>query len=89
METQEEYEDRVRAAAFIGTLQASYTDFHYLRPVWQRNTEKDSLIGVSMTGIASGKVLDLDMKAAAKVVSREQACSRATWYSTSSTNNLC
>jgi ribonucleoside-triphosphate reductase len=43
VDTQEEYEDRVRAAAFIGTLQASYTDFHYLRPVWQRNTEKDAL----------------------------------------------
>ena len=54
VDTQEEYEARVKAAAFIGTLQASYTDFHYLRPVWQRNTEKDSLIGVSMTGIASG-----------------------------------
>ena len=61
VESQEEYEDRVRAAAFIGTLQASYTDFHYLRPVWQRTTEKDALIGVGMTGIASGKVLSLDM----------------------------
>ena len=69
--SQEEYEDRVRAAAFIGTLQASYTDFHYLRPVWQRNTEKDALIGVSMTGIASGQVLNLDMKAAAKIVKEE------------------
>ena len=69
--SQEEYEDRVRAAAFIGTLQASYTDFHYLRPVWQRTTERDALIGVSMTGIASGAVLDLDMKAAAKVVKEE------------------
>ena len=37
---------RVRAAAFIGTLQAGYTDFHYLRPVWKRTTEKDALIGV-------------------------------------------
>jgi len=71
--TQEEYEARVRAAAFIGTLQASYTDFHYLRPVWQRNTEKDALIGVSMTGIASGHVMRLDMKAAAKVVKEENA----------------
>ena len=71
VDSQEEYEDRVRAAAFIGTLQASYTDFHYLRPVWQRNTEKDSLIGVSMTGIASGNVLKLDMKAGAKVVKEE------------------
>jgi ribonucleoside-triphosphate reductase len=69
--TQEELEDRVRTAAFIGTLQAGYTDFHYLRDVWQRTTEKDALIGVSMTGIASGKVLDLDMTAAANVVKEE------------------
>ena len=71
VDTQEEYEARVKAAAFIGTLQASYTDFHYLRPVWQRNTEKDALIGVSMTGIASGNVLKLDMKAGAKIVKQE------------------
>jgi len=73
VESQEDYEARVRAAAFIGTLQASYTDFHYLRPVWQRNTEKDALIGVSMTGIASGNVLELDMEAAAEVVKEENA----------------
>lgn len=71
VEDQAEYEARVKAAAFIGTLQASYTDFHYLRPVWQRTTEKDALIGVSMTGIASGGVLKLDMKAGAKVVREE------------------
>jgi ribonucleoside-diphosphate reductase alpha chain len=69
--TQEEYEARVRAATFIGTLQAGYTDFHYLRDVWKRNTEKDALIGVSMTGIASGKVTDLDMKSASLVVKEE------------------
>jgi len=66
--SQEELNDRAQAAAIIGTLQASYTDFHYLRPVWKRNTEKDYLIGVSMTGIASGKVLDLDMPQAAEIV---------------------
>ena len=71
VESQEEYETRVKAAAFIGTLQAGYTDFHYLRDVWRRTTEKDALIGVSMTGIASGAVLELDMKAAAKVVKEE------------------
>ncbi len=71
LEGQEDLEERVRAAAFIGTLQASYTDFHYLRDVWKRTTEKDSLIGVSMTGIASGCVLELDMEAAAKVVKKE------------------
>jgi len=73
VEEQEELEDRVRAAAFIGTLQASYTDFHYLRSVWQRNTEKDALIGVSMTGIASGKVLKLDTASAALTVKKENA----------------
>jgi len=71
VETQEEYENRARVASFIGTLQAGYTDFHYLRDVWSRTTEKDSLIGVSMTGIASGKVLGLDMKAASLVVKKE------------------
>jgi ribonucleoside-triphosphate reductase len=71
VETQEEYEARVKAASFIGTLQAGYTDFHYLRDVWKRNTEKDALIGVSMTGIASGKVLSLDMKSASLVVKKE------------------
>jgi ribonucleoside-diphosphate reductase alpha chain len=69
--SQEELEDRVRAATFIGTLQASYTDFHYLRPIWKRNTEKDALIGVSMTGIASGGVLSLDLTKASLIVKRE------------------
>ena len=71
VETQEELNDRVRAATFIGTLQASYTDFHYLRAVWKRATEKDALIGVSMTGIASGKVLGLDTGKAASIVKEE------------------
>ena len=71
LSTQEEYESRAKAAAFIGTLQAGYTDFHYLRDVWRQTTEKDSLVGVSMTGIASGKVLDLDMSAASLVVKKE------------------
>ena len=71
LSSQEEYEERVRAAAFIGTLQAGYTDFHYLRDVWRRTTEKEALIGVSMTGIASGRVLDLNVKSAAKLVKEE------------------
>jgi len=71
VETQDELNSRVKAAAFIGTLQAGYTDFHYLRDVWRRTTEKEALIGVSMTGIASGKVLGLDTTEAAKVVKKE------------------
>jgi ribonucleoside-diphosphate reductase alpha chain len=73
--SQQDLEQRVRAATFIGTLQAGYTDFHYLRPVWQRTTEKDALIGVSMTGIASGRVLqdDISLTDAANVVKEENA----------------
>jgi len=70
VDSQEELEARARAASFIGTLQASYTDFHYLRPIWQRTTERDALIGVSMTGIASGGVLGLDMSKASLEVSK-------------------
>jgi ribonucleoside-triphosphate reductase (thioredoxin) len=70
---QDDLNARVKAASFIGTLQAGYTDFHYLRPIWQRTTEKDALIGVSMTGIGSGAVLKMNMKEAAKVVKVENA----------------
>jgi len=73
IDSQDDFDARVKAAAFIGTLQAGYTDFHYLRPVWQRTTEKDALIGVSMTGIGSGTVLGYDMKTAARVVKKENA----------------
>ena len=68
---QEDYNARAKAAAFIATLQASYTDFHYLRDIWKKTTEREALIGVSMTGIASGRVLDLSMKEAANVVKEE------------------
>jgi ribonucleoside-triphosphate reductase (thioredoxin) len=73
IDSQEEYNARAKAAAFIGTLQASYTDFHYLRSVWQKTTEKEALLGIGMTGIASGAVLNLDMKQAAKVATEENA----------------
>ncbi len=73
IESQEDLNARVKAAAFIGTLQAGYTDFHYLRDIWRETTEKDALIGVSMTGIGSGIVLGYDMKKAADVVKRENS----------------
>jgi ribonucleoside-diphosphate reductase alpha chain len=71
IESQEDFDARVKAASFIGTLQAGYTDFHYLRDIWKRTTEKDALIGVGMTGIGSGVVLGYDMKKAAKAVKEE------------------
>jgi len=68
---QADLEARVKAASFLGTLQAGYTDFHYLREVWRKNTEKDSLLGVSMTGIASNVVEGLDLEMAAFAAKQE------------------
>ena len=70
LKDQHDFEERTAAAAFIGTLQASYTDFHYLRPEWKEVTEREALLGIGMTGIASGKVLELDMPEAAEVAYR-------------------
>ena len=66
--SQEDLNARVEAAALIGTLQAGYTNFHYLRPVWQRTTEKDALIGVGMTGIGSGQASKFNLQEAAEIV---------------------
>lgn len=71
IKSQEDLEGRVKAAALIGTLQAGYSDFHYLREVWKRTTEKEALIGVSMTGIGSGVVTTYNMTEAAEVVKAE------------------
>lgn len=68
VETQEELNARARAASFLGTLQAGFTDFHYLRDVWKQTTEQDALIGVGMTGIASNRVSKLDLLEAAAEV---------------------
>lgn len=62
--SQEDLNDRVCAAAFFGTLQAGFTNFHYLRPIWQRTTQKDALLGIGMTGIASGEILKYNLKEA-------------------------
>ena len=67
VESQEDLNERVAAATLIGTLQASYTDFHYLRDIWRKTTERDALVGVGMTGIASGAVMKLDLKQSAKL----------------------
>ena len=68
IESQEDLNERARAASLIGTLQAGYTDFHYLRPIWKETTERDALIGVGMTGIGSGEVLKFNLREAAENV---------------------
>ena len=69
--TQEELNTRAQIGAFFGTLQAGFTDFHYLRPIWKKNTEKDALIGVGITGICNGTILDLNLKESVKITMSE------------------
>jgi ribonucleoside-diphosphate reductase alpha chain len=68
---QDDFNARSKAAAFIGTLQASYTDFHYLRDIWKKTTERDALLGVGITGIASGKLDKINLKQGAKAAKDE------------------
>lgn len=76
-----EFLKRVHSATLLATIQAAYTDFPYLRPIWKETTEKEALLGISFTGIAdahglitpewleegAGLVLDLNEKYAKKI----------------------
>lgn len=68
---QSDLNDRARAAAFLGTIQASYVDFHYLRPQWREVTEREALIGVGITGVGSASILPLDLTEAARNITEE------------------
>lgn len=67
IESQEDLNERTRIAALFGTLQAGFTDFHYLRPIWKKTTEKEALLGIGMTGIASGVILNYNLTEAAGI----------------------
>ena len=62
IKSKKDFQQRVRAAAFFGTLQAGFVDFHYLRSIWKKNTMNDSLIGIGITGICNGDLIELDKK---------------------------
>lgn len=70
IEDQYDLNNRVGAAAFFGTLQAGFTDFHYLRPIWAKTTQHDALLGIGMTGIGSGEIMKYDLKMAANVAKK-------------------
>lgn len=53
----ETLKEKVRKAAILGTLQATLTDFRYLRNIWKRNTEEEALLGLSLTGIMDHDLL--------------------------------
>ena len=50
-------EKKVRMATILGTIQSSFTKFPYLRKIWQKNTEEERLLGVSMTGIMDNTLM--------------------------------
>ena len=66
VQNQEDFNNRVRVAAFFGTLQAGFTDFYYLREVWKRTCEKDALLGIGMTGLASSMINEIDFRTAVR-----------------------
>jgi len=53
----EDLERKVTLATILGTIQSTYTHFPYLRKIWQKNTEEERLLGVSLTGIMDSKLL--------------------------------
>ncbi|WMM95758.1 ribonucleotide reductase [Roseobacter phage CRP-403] len=58
-DTIEDLVRKVRLATILGTIQSTYTNFPYLRKVWQRNTEEERLLGVSLTGVMDNPLMNL------------------------------
>lgn len=56
-DTIEDLERKVRLATILGTIQSTYTHFPYLRKIWQKNTEEERLLGVSLTGIMDNPLM--------------------------------
>jgi len=56
-DTEEDLKRKVKLATILGTLQASLTEFKYVRKIWQKNCEEERLLGVSLTGIQDCKIL--------------------------------
>jgi ribonucleoside-triphosphate reductase len=56
-DTEEDLKRKIGLATILGTLQASLTEFKYVRKVWQKNCEEERLLGVSLTGIQDCKIL--------------------------------
>ena len=56
-DTIEDLERKVKLATILGTIQATYTYFPYLRKIWQKNTEEERLLGVSLTGIMDNPLM--------------------------------
>jgi ribonucleoside-diphosphate reductase alpha chain len=58
-DTFETLKRKVELATILGTIQATFTDFRYLRSIWKRNTEEEALLGVSFTGLMDSPLKDM------------------------------
>ena len=64
----EDLERKVRLATILGTIQSTYTKFPYLRKVWNKNTEEERLLGVSLTGIMDNSLMTIKNKGLEKTL---------------------
>ena len=82
-DTLETLTEKVKLAAILGTLQATLTNFRYLRKIWQKNTEEEALLGVSLTGILDNKVMsdrtNVDLSVALETLKQEAIDTNKTW----------
>jgi ribonucleoside-diphosphate reductase alpha chain len=77
-DTKETLLRKVRLASILGTIQSTFTKFPYLRKVWQRNTEDERLLGVSLTGIYDNKLLCTQGEELNVLLDELRECARAT-----------
>ena len=77
-DTKETLLRKVRLASILGTIQATFTKFPYLRKVWQRNTEEERLLGVSLTGIYDNKLLCTQGEGLNELLTELRECARST-----------
>jgi len=77
-DTRETLLRKVRIAAILGTIQSTFTKFPYLRKVWQRNTEEERLLGVSLTGIYDNPLLTTQGDKLNELLAELRVCARET-----------
>ena len=77
-DTRETLLRKVRIAAILGTIQSTFTKFPYLRKVWQRNTEEERLLGVSLTGIYDNPLLTTQGDKLNELLAELRICARET-----------
>ena len=74
----EELERKVKLATILGTIQSSFTKFPYLRKIWQKNTEEERLLGVSLTGIMDNPLMTAQNKGLEKTLEHLRSIAVAT-----------